>query len=184
MLGGSASLRLRTQGDFQWHGQPDPVSVETCSCAQTYSQRGISGLCTKQIVNLQGGVEGHFAPNAVCRRSLPCVGVVNERSGRDAPAGAVCGPLLSETIPAKEAKRRTDCGGNHLGCSYEAEKGLQCGLSGSRVARMATPCRGVKGETASIGNERCAAGKTNPYLSRKIYFFCRRLLSDYQLTEV
>jgi len=25
-----------------------------------------------------------------------------------------------------------------------------------------------------IGNERHAAGKTNPYLSRKIYFFCRR----------
>ena len=42
---------------------------------------------------------------------------------------------------------------------------------------MATPCRGVKGETASIGNERYAAGKTNPYLSRKIYFFCRRCLS-------
>ena len=35
----------------------------------------------------------------------------------------------------KRLKKRTDCGGKHLGCSSEAEKGLQCGLSGNRVAR-------------------------------------------------
>lgn len=33
--------RLRTQGVFQWHGLSDPVSVETCSCARTYSHCGI-----------------------------------------------------------------------------------------------------------------------------------------------
>ena len=35
----------------------------------------------------------------------------------------------------KRLKKRTDCGGNHLGCPDGAEKGLQCGLSGNRVAR-------------------------------------------------
>ena len=34
----------------------------------------------------------------------------------------------------KRLKKRLDCGGNHLGCHYRAEKGLQCGLSGNRVA--------------------------------------------------
>ena len=91
-----------------------------------------------------------------------------------APAGAIDGPLLSETFPAKEAKETDRLRWKSPRLFLETEEGLQCGLSGSRVARMATPRRGVKGETASIGNERYAAGKTNPYLSRKIYFFCRR----------
>ena len=48
-------VRLRTQGDGQWHGRPDPVSVETRSCARTYSQRGIparvrNGLRTRDAV--------------------------------------------------------------------------------------------------------------------------------------
>ena len=54
---------------------------------------------------------------------------------------------------------------------------MQCGLSGNRVVRKATPCRSAERGTASIGNERCAVGKSNPYLSRKIYFFCCRRLS-------
>ena len=54
-----------------------------------------------------------------------------------APAGAIGGPLLSETMAAKEAKNRLDCSGKHLGCFIgKTEKGLQCGLSGNRVARM------------------------------------------------
>ena len=78
----------------------------------------------------------------------------------------------------KRLKGRIDWGGNHLGCPDRAEKGLQCGLSGDRVAWLATLCRGTEGGTASIGNERCAAGKSNPYLSRKIYLFRRRRLSQ------
>ena len=54
---------------------------------------------------------------------------------------------------------------------------MQCGLSGNRVVLLATRYRGAEGGTASIGNERCAAGKSNPYLSRKIYLFRRRRLS-------
>ena len=96
---------LRTQGDFQWHGQPDPVSVETCSCAQTYSHSGISGLCTKQIVNLQCGASAPLlSRNAVCSCSLPCVGMVDGRSGRHRSRPEFGGPLLFETMPAKEAK--------------------------------------------------------------------------------
>ena len=47
--GRKRATRLRTQGDFQWHGYPDPVSVETCYCAWTYSRCGNSDSCTKQI---------------------------------------------------------------------------------------------------------------------------------------
>lgn len=95
------------------------------------------GLCTKQIVNLQCGASVLRGRNAVCRRSLPCVGMANERSGRlcsgrNTPAA----PCSLKPWLQKRLKKRTDCGGNHLGCSCEAEKGLQCGLSGNRVARM------------------------------------------------
>ena len=133
--GEARHARLRTQGAFQWHGYPDPVSVETCSCAQTYSQRGISGLCTKQIVNLQCGASARPGRNAVCRRSLPCVGMVDERPGRfrsrpEQPAA----PCSLKPCLQKRLKKRTDCSGNHLGCLRGAEKGLQCGLSGNRVA--------------------------------------------------
>ena len=34
----------------------------------------------------------------------------------------------------KRLKKRMDCGGKHLGCSWEVNQGLQCGLSGNRVA--------------------------------------------------
>jgi hypothetical protein len=44
-----------------------------------------------------------------------------------------------EIFPAKEAKRRFDCGGKHLGCFktvltvLKADGGLQYGLSGNRA---------------------------------------------------
>ena len=41
--------------------------------------------------------------------------------------------LTFETMSAKEAKNRFDCSGNHLGYSNEADRGLQCGLSGNPV---------------------------------------------------
>ena len=70
--------------------------------------------------------------------------------------------LTFETMSAKEAKNRFDCSGNHLGYSNEADRGLQCGLSGNRVAYQATMRLRTERGTASIGNERCAAGKANP----------------------
>ncbi len=117
-------------------------------------------------------------PQALCA-DVACLAWARWMGGQavSALARATGGPLLSETASAKEAKRRTDRSGNHLGCSYEAGKGLQYGLSGSRAARKATPRRDAERETAPIGNEGCVLGKTNPYLSRKIFFSCRRPLS-------
>lgn len=100
----------------------------------------------------------------------------DQRSNGALARASVCDRPLKPGLQ-KRLKKRTDCGGNHLGCSKEAEKGLQCGLSGNRVVLLATRYRGAEGGTASIGNERCAAGKSNPYLSRKIYLFRRRRLS-------
>ena len=97
----------------------------------------------------------------------------------ETPAGASGGPLLFETRSAKEAKEMDGLGWKTPRLSVPwAEKGLQCGLSGSRVVQTATLCRGVERGTASIGNGRYTAGKSNPYLSRKIYLFCRRQLSS------
>jgi len=47
-----------------------------------------------------------------------------------------------EIFSAKEAKRRFDCGGKHLGCSEMfvvsvAGEGLQYGLSGNRATEQA-----------------------------------------------
>ena len=91
------------------------------------------------------------------------------RSGRNDHRDRPLKPVLQ-----KRLKKRTDCGGKHLGCSWEANQGLQCGLSGNRVARSATARLGTERGTASIGNERCSVGKTNPHLSRKIYLVCCR----------
>mgnify|MGYP000791326816 CR=1 FL=1 len=98
---------------------------------------GNSGLCTKQMtepaMRCIGPGRGR---NAVCRCSLPCVGRVNGgTTPRDALARVYVGDRLLKPGLQKRLKKRTDCGGNHLGCSRETEKGLQCGLSGSRVAR-------------------------------------------------
>ena len=103
----------------------------------------------------------------------------NERSGCPHSGQSTDSPLLSETRTAKEAKEAIGLWWKSPRLSDRAGNGLQCGLSGSRVVRSATTYCGTKGETASIGNERCPAGKTNPYLSRKIYFFCRRCLSNF-----
>ena len=132
------------------------------------------GLCTVQIVNLQCGASRSRACNAVCSRSLPCVGRVDEGSTRRLPGRGTDRDRPLKPVLQKRIKRRTDCGGNHLGCSTEAGEGLQCGLSGNRVARPATARRKTERGTASIGNERCLAGKSNPHLSRKIYFLCCR----------
>ena len=115
---------LRTQGDFQWHGYPDPVFVETCSCAQSYSHRGISELCTKQIRNLQCGASGFRVRNAVCRRSLPCVGMADERPGRIGSGRSHGGPLLSETMAAKEAKEADRLGGKTPRLCQRGRKGI------------------------------------------------------------
>ena len=91
------------------------------------------------------------------------------RSGRNDHRDRPLKPVLQ-----KRLKKRTDCGGKHLGCSLETDQGLQCGLSGNRVAHPATVRLGTERGTASIGNEGCSVGKTDPHLSRKIYLVCCR----------
>ena len=134
----------------------------------------VSGSVYEADLNLQCGASRRMARNAVCRRSLPCVsrvdaGSTRQHSGRSADRDRPLKPGLQ-----KRLKKRTDCGGKHLGCSCEAKQGLQCGLSGNRVVRPATAHLGTERGTASIGNERCSVGKTDPHLSRKIYLFCCR----------
>ena len=104
-------------------------------------------LCTTQGRNLYCGATRPRAVNAVCRCSLPCVGMADRRTPRASPAREAL-LLLLETLAAKEAKKRFDCGGKHLGCRHWAGWGLQCGLSGSRAARWATPRRDAERETA------------------------------------
>ena len=139
----------------------------------------VSGSVYEADLNLQCGASRHGARNAVCRRSLPCVKLVNVGStrrcpGRDGDRDRPLKPVLQ-----KRLKKRTDCGGKHLGCSREADQGLQCGLSGNRVARSATARLGTERGTASIGNEGCSVGKADPHLSRKIYLFRCRCLSPF-----
>ena len=117
---------------------------------------------TKQIENLQCGATRPWSRERCGQSSLLCVGMANRRAeAREPRPGQQC--YFLETMPAKEAKRRFDCSGNHLRCPnpYGAPGGLQYGLSGSRVPwpgnTMALHRRGNR----LIGNERCAVGKTN-----------------------
>ena len=140
-------------------------------------RKAVSSIYSVLIQNkktMQCGASCLRVRNAVCSRSLPCVKLVNvgstrRRPGRDGDRDRPLKPVLQ-----KRLKKRTDCGGKHLGCSWEANQGLQCGLSGNRVVRSATARLGTERGTASIGNERCSVGKTNPHLSRKIYLICCR----------
>ncbi len=125
-----------------------------------------------------------------CEPAMRCIGLLavtlcadvaclawsaaNERSGCPHSGQSTDSPLLAETQTAKEAKEADGLWWKSPRLSFRAKKGLQCGLSGSRVARLATPSCVTERETAPIGNEGCDAGKPNPYLSRKINFFgCR-----------
>ena len=62
-------------------------------------------LCTKQIMNLQCGASASNGAVTLCA-DVACleVGMADERSGRKAPGRSMGGPLLSETMAAKEAK--------------------------------------------------------------------------------
>ena len=59
--------RLRIQGVLQWHGEGDPVFVETCFCARAYSLLWYFDLCTTQAGTCIAVLPGHGAVNAVYR---------------------------------------------------------------------------------------------------------------------
>ena len=98
----------------------------------------VSDLCTKQIANLHRGATRPSCRERCVQSSLPCVGRVDGRVNASCPRPGTQ-RYFPETLFAKEDKRWFDCGGNHLGCPDGAPGGLQCGLSGSRVSRRATP---------------------------------------------
>jgi hypothetical protein len=126
-------------------------------------------------------------PCAVCR--VACL-AWNLRIGdikRPAswPRRLALSPL--EIFSAKEAKRRLDCGGKHLGCP-----GRTCPRDRVRIAVRTkwqsgsgvgnAPIAALMGNRL-IGNERQPRGKTSPYLSRKIYSFCCRCKKNRSLFD-
>ena len=144
--------------------------METCCCAQAYS------LCGQRPVYEADCEPASRCYPALCRErcvqsSLPCVGRVNGRVNASCPRPGTQ-RYFPETLFAKEDKRWFDCGGNHLGCPDGAPGGLQCGLSGSRVSRRGNAVIQHLRGNHLIGDERRAVGKSNPYLSRKIYSQC------------
>ena len=108
--------------------------------AMRYIGRGPSVMLCADVACLAwGGWIGEHAAPALARAAA-----------RDRPVK----PVLQ-----KRLKNRSDCSGNHLGCSTEAGKGLQCGLSGSRVARPATPCHSAERGTAPSATRGTLWGK-------------------------
>jgi len=106
--------------------------------------------------------------------------------------------LPLEILSAKEAKRRSDCGGKHLGCprffvNHGADGGLQCGLSGNRATEsgghfLMLPVwqRSVCGFNGKPPHRQrgVSAGEIRPDLSRKIYSVCRRSSSQTSLRYI
>ena len=94
-------------------------------------------LCTKQIMNLQCGASAPLGAVTLCA-DVACLEWAWRMRGQAvyAPAGATAALCSLKPWLQKRLKKWTDCSGKHLGCSKEASKGLQCGLSGNRVARM------------------------------------------------
>ena len=97
-----------------------------------------SPSCVRSRLGTCNAVHRAFGSVTLCA-DVACLAWVWRMRGQAAfaPAGAIGGPLLFETMAAKEAKEtvrlRWKSPRLFIG---EAKKGLQCGLSGNRVARM------------------------------------------------
>ena len=126
---------LRSQGALQWHGDHDPAYAETCSCAGQFRgpvtglyripyESGLNLYCGalggKEPVNTGSGSSrakawSRQAPSAVC--SVACLEWANADRGTTLACYGHNDPVSAlEIFPAKEAKRRSDCCGKHLGC--------------------------------------------------------------------
>ena len=69
--------------------------------------------------------------------------------------------LLLEILSAKEAKRRSDCSGKHLGCPGfpGVSEGLQYGLSGNRATGESFLLSGDNPDMALKGNRLTGNGR-------------------------
>ena len=79
-------------------------------------------LCTKQIMNLQCGASV-FRAVTLCA-DVACLAWVWRMRGQVAIAPGRSTAILCSLKPwlQKRLKKRTDCGGNHLGCSPKRQK--------------------------------------------------------------
>ena len=150
MLGGSVSKQslpcLRFQGAPQWHGEPDPVYVETCSCAGRCKRLNSHVVSSpyESGLNLHCGALGSSSRAKAWNRKVP---------------SAVCSVACLEWDNADERTTRL-CYGHSILCDCSLKyflqkrlrdgltvventwavrdsgvgKGLQCGLSGNRAA--------------------------------------------------
>ena len=114
---------LRSQGAPQWHGDTDPAYAETCSCAgRTRYTNTYQGLTAYESgLNLYCGAITRSRParGAVC--SVACLEWANaDRGNMHDGYGHIGHASALEILPAKEAKRRFDCCGKHLGCPETA----------------------------------------------------------------
>ena len=109
-------------GGLQWHGDPDPVSAETCCCAEAYSPSGTRLL-------YEAGCEpalryGISLENAVCR--VACLAWAARDSGaRHAdPWPGIWRDIRSKACLQKRIRVRGHCRGNHLGCLFQSRQGI------------------------------------------------------------
>ena len=81
-------------------------------------------LCTKQIMNLQCGASV-FRAVTLCA-DVACLAWVWRMRGQvaSAPAGVTAALCSLKPWLQKRLKKRTDCGGKHLGCSNGDKKGI------------------------------------------------------------
>ena len=99
---------------FSWR----PVLVHSRTPCVVFSE-----LCTKQLMNLQCGASALSRAVTLCA-DVACLEWVWRMRGQIAwaPAGVVA--ILCSLKPwlQKRLKKRTDCGGKHLGCHSGREK--------------------------------------------------------------
>ena len=74
--------RLRIQGVPQWHGEADPVFVETCFRAQAYSHLWYFRPVYDSGWNLYCGATRPMSRERCVQSSLPCVGMADRGSPR------------------------------------------------------------------------------------------------------
>ena len=108
-------LRLRRTGYLQWHGEDDPVAVETGYCAAANSLRGIRPLYDTGYEPALRCYPASSRERCV-QSSLPCV----SSSGKKSQASKLMALSVGRFLWKDCLQKRIETGkircGNHLGC--------------------------------------------------------------------